>query len=374
MADPVTACHEIPAKGKKLFSDPVGKTTLKRLSLLSLHSLSILKKEPNCRSPQLTTLFFDHPTLEQLCLQSFYQATGRKTLLAKTQNLIQSPYRLLIQIGLLGPAFGGQCVLDFPLLTALNLCALQMSGKSFLSLSQLNTLEAQHMIGQLVGLPESATPETHRCYDPWVKRIDINLGPLFQHELMRVAIVEQQNTPKALRVQIGPEKEQVLPLDAMRSARLNLENRIFIFEVIDSLSLRLRIDESALTLGSVPPETGDEHILIDVNGTEKLVKSGSALVKSSLLEIANQVAPALIPEHLTGDISTPKLVPLRATHLNLPGMTKYQLHLVLMGAGPVRIVLELGQLNRFSPGQIDILKRLFNYTFYHPELKKIFGS
>lgn len=230
------------------------------------------------------------------------------------------------------------------------------------------------MIGQLVGLPDAGVPETHRCYDTWVKRIEINLGPLFQHELMRVAIVEQQSVPRALRIQIGPEKEEVLALDKNNTARLMLENRQFIFEVIDSLSLRLRLDESAITLGSVPPETRDEHILIDLNGKKQLVKSGSALVKSSLLEIANQVAPAMIPEHLTGDISTPKLVPLRATHLNLPGMTKYQLHLVLMGAGPIRILLELGQLERFSVQQIDILKRLFNYTFYHPELKKIFGS
>jgi len=318
-------------------------------------------------------LFFKQSELEAICAESFQMATGRKAMLAKTGQLAQSPYRLLIQIGLLGPAFGGQCILDFPLLTALNLCALQLTGQNFSSLSQQNTVESLQILKQLLGLPQPQYAETYRCHNAWVKRIEINLGPLYQHEIMRLAVVEQQGQAKELRIQIGPEKEEVLALDPDQRAEYTLEGRRFLFQVQDALSVKLQLDESDLTLGPVPPDTHEGHILTQIEGKHFLVKSGSSLVKSSLLEIANQVSPALIPSHLVGDISTPKLIPSRAAHLPLPDMKRYHVEILLMGAGPIRVKLELGHLSSFSERQLDILKRLFDYTFYHPELKKLFG-
>jgi len=290
-------------------------------------------------------------------------------MLAKTGQLIKSPNRLLIQIGLLGPNLGGQCILDFPLLTALNICALQFTGRNFTSLDKENNVLLQH----LLGLPSPGKEQTYRCSDPWVKRIEVNLGPLYKNEILRVAVVEKKNQFVGLKIQIGPEKVQLVKLDQNACGSLEIEGRIFLFKVIDALTIQIDLDESKLTLGPVPPKQKAHHIITHINGSDYLIKSGGTLVKSSLLEIANQVAPAMIPSHLIGDISTPQMVPLRSARLPLPYMNRYSVEALLMGAGPVQVKLELGHISGFSEQQIDILKQLFNYTFYHPELKKIFG-
>ena len=290
-------------------------------------------------------------------------------MLAKTGQLLQTPNRLLVQVGLLGPALGGQCILDFPLLTALNVCALQFTGRNFTSLSQ-DTNILQH----LLGIPALGTEQTYSCVNPWVKRVEINLGPLYQNEILHVGVIEQQGKYVGLRVQIGPEEIQTIKLDHQACGSIEIEGRRFIFKVINALTIQMDIDESKLTLGTVPPQKKPHHVITNLDGQDFLVKSGGTLVKSLLLEIANQVAPAMIPAHLIGDISTPRMVPSRASHLPLPYLNRYHIGLLLMGAGPVQIKLELGNIAGFSESQLDILKKLFNYTFYHPELKKIFGK
>lgn len=301
-------------------------------------------------------------------------ATGRKALPAKTGSLLQSPYRLLVRVGLLGTALGGQCILDFPLLTALNLCSLQMCGRSFSSLIQEENPRRDIWIRQLLGMPYPGSAQIYRCRDAWIKRIEINLGPLYAHETLRLAVSEERGKPVALRYQIGPEKEQKLRLDAQQRAELLIEDRRFLFKVLDPLSVEMDLDESRLTLGSVPSQLQEHHLLVEIEGQTQLVKSGSSLVKSSLLEIANQTAPSLIPADMIGDISTPRLIPLRAAHLPLPNLRHYHIEILLMGAGAVRILLDLGPLTDLNSRQLDILKNLFDNTFYHPELKKIFGS
>lgn len=295
-------------------------------------------------------------------------------MLAKTGQLLLTPNRLLIQVGLLGPALGGQCILDFPLLTALNICALQFAGRNFVNLNQEDSSNKALFLRQLLGLPNSGGAQIYRCSDPWIKRIEINLGPLYKNELLRIAVIEQRGRFVGLKAQIGPEAPQTIKLDAQARGSLEIEGRIFLFKVLDALTVEMEMDESALTLGSLPSNIQSHHILTELEGKQYLVKSAGSLVKSSLLEIANQVAPAMIPAHLTGDISTPRIVPSRAAHLPLPYMYRYHIELLLMGAGPIQIKLELGHLSGFSEKQLDILKQLFDYTFYHPELKKMFGQ
>lgn len=292
---------------------------------------------------------------------------------AKSGSLLHSPYRLLIRVGLLGPALGGQCILDFPLLTALNLCSLQMCGRSFSSLVQEDSPERTLVIKQLLGLPYPGSAQIYRCRDPWVKKVEINLGPLYQHEILKLAVIDERGKPIALRAQIGPEKEQRLALDNKQQAELVIEDRRFLLRVVDLQTIEMDLDERAFTLGPVPPQPQEHHLIVELEDGMYMVKSAGSLVKSSLLEIANQVAPSLIPEHLTGDISTPKLIPLRAAHLPLPNLRRFHVEVLLMGAGAVRVQLELGPISGLNARQLDILKALFDYTFYHPELKKIFG-
>lgn len=301
-------------------------------------------------------------------------ATGRKALPLKTAKLLNSPYRLLIRVGLLGPAVGGQCIFDFPLLTALNLCSLQFCGLSFSSLNQTTQPQRETWLKQLLGLPYPGSAQTYRCQDPWIKRVEVNLGPLYQNELLRLSVIEDKGLATGVRFQIGPEKEQTLKLNPQQRASIQIEDRLFLIHVLDPQTIEVDLDESRLTLGAIPPQTNEHHLIVELEQQPWLVKSGSSLVKSSLLEIANQVAPSLIPEHLTGDISTPRIIPLRASHLPLPNLNRYNVELLLMGAGAIKIQLELGPIAGLNPRQLDILKSLFDYTFYHPELKKIFGS
>lgn len=226
----------------------------------------------------------------------------------------------------------------------------------------------------MLGLPYPGGAQIHRCHDPWIKRVEVNLGPLYEHETLRLAVIEERGQAVGLRCQIGPEKEQRLNLDAQKRTELVIEDRRFLIRVLDPQNIEIDLDESRLTLGPVPPSPQDHHLIVELDHQSYLVRSGGFLVKSSLLEIANQVAPSLIPAHLTGDISTPRIIPSRATHLPLPDLRRYHLEVLLMGAGPVRIQLELGPISGLNPRQLDLLKSLFDYTFYHPELKKIFGS
>lgn len=321
-----------------------------------------------------SNLYFPPSELEQICLHSFELATGRKALPAKQLQIHSASPRLLIRVGLLGPAFGGQCILDFPLLSALNLCALQLCGRSFSSISHEETPERERLLRQLLGLPYPGGQQRYYCHDAWVKRIEVNLGPFYAHETMRIMVIERQGQAVGIRIQIGPEKEQSLSLDEQKQAVFILEDRRFLIKVLDLHEIEVNLDESALTLGPLPPNPQDYHLLVSLEGKTHVVRSGSSLVKSSLLEIANQVAPAFIPEHLIGDISTPRIIPSRASHLPLPHLTRYQVDLLLMGAGPLRVTLELGGISGLSRQQLDLLKSLFDFTFYHPELKKIFGS
>lgn len=322
-----------------------------------------------------THTYFQPAELEDLCVQTFQMATGRKAMPAKSGSLLHSPYRLLIRVGLLGPALGGQCILDFPLLTALNLCSLQMCGRSFSSLAQESSSAQRDMVlKQLLGLPYPGSAQIYRCRDPWIKRVEINLGPMYQHEILKLAVIDERGKPVGLRAQIGPEKEQKLNLDARQCAELVIEERRFLLRVVDLQTIEMDLDETPFTLGSLPPQAQEHHLIVELDHQPLLVKSAGSLVKSSLLEIANQVAPSLIPSHLTGDISTPKIIPLRAAHLPLPNLRRFHVEVLLMGAGAVRVQLELGPISGLNARQLDILKALFDYTFYHPELKKIFGS
>ncbi len=281
---------------------------------------------------------------------------------------------MLIRVGILGPAMGGQCIFDFPLLTALNLCSLQMSGLSFSSLNKDENPRRSTWLKQLLGIPYPGSEQIYRYTESWVKRIEYNLGPLYSNELLKLGIVENQGKPTELRYQIGPEKEEFLKLDQNLATTIIIEGRSYLIKVLDSQSISIDIDESKLTLAPIPPLRNEHHIFVDLDQDTFLVKSGSSLVKSSLLEIANQIAPSLIPNHLTGDISTPKLIPLRESRLPLPYLKTYQAEFLLMGAGPIRIQLDLCKLTELGPHQINIFKDLFDHTFYHPELKKIFGS
>lgn len=316
------------------------------------------------------TEFFQVREFESLTVQAFKQATGRQSLPAKTGHLLQTPYRHLIRVGLLGPAFGGQCILDFPLLTALNLFSLQVFNQSFSSLNQQNN--QSEAIKKILGFP-TGQPVTYRCQDTWVKRIDIALGPVFQHEVLKVTYKEVLNKPGILRVQPNEGPVKQIQLNENKEGVFEQGGTRFCFRVLTPQSVEMELDESEITVGPVPPQPNETHILTQIEGHPYLVKSGGSIVKSSLLEMANLISPAMIPERLTGDISPPRLIPFREASLSLPNLKRYQTEIVLMGAGPVRIVVELGNLSNFSAAQLEVLKELFDHTFYHPELKKIFG-
>lgn len=315
--------------------------------------------------------------LQASCIKAIQAATGKMVISARnTTQLNHSPYRLLTRVGILGPAIGGQCVFDISLLTALNLSAFSLCGKNFTSLNSEENPQRDELLRKLLGLPTQDSVRRYTCHDEWVKQIDINLGPLYNHEKMKIAVVESkgdERQPQQLRIRLGQEKPLTLPLDNQQKAELQLENRLFIFKAIDTTKIDVDIDESNLTLGTVPSILNEHHIVTRLNGQKYLVKAGSTLVRSWLLEMANQVAPALIPPQLTGDISTPQIIPARSRHLPLPNLHKLNLNLLIMGLGTLTISLELCNIAELHPEQIDVLKGLFNFTFYHPELKKIFG-
>lgn len=290
---------------------------------------------------------------------------------AKTGHLLHSPYRILVRVGLLGPALGGQCILDFPLLTALNLCSLSLFQQNFTSLKQDPKNES--ILKQILGLP-LGHPIQYDCQDTWIKRVEIPLGPVYNHEVLKVTLKEQNGQLIAIRIQNDNQADQILPLDAQQKASYTFQGIEILLQALNSGSVMMELDESEQTLGPVPPQTQDHHILVQLNSQTYLVKSGGSLVKSSLLEMANQISPAMIPTQLTGDISPPRLIPSRAAHLPLPNLKRYNTEVLIMGAGPVRIKLELGNISDLQAHHLEILKDLFDHTFYHPELKKIFGS
>ncbi len=311
--------------------------------------------------------FFSQTQFETICRDAFHTATRRQALGMKTGQLNMSPYRLLVQIGLLGPSFGGQCILDYPLLTALNLCSLTFCQKKFVDLDL--SIESERKIHhQLLGLP-TGDKETYTCHEAWVKRIMVDLGPVYEDEQLEIYILDQ-----ALKINSNLYQMERIPLDRHKTAILQRESTRFVFTVTGPTSLQMERDESETTLGPLPPVLSDNTLITETEGHQYLVKSAGYLVKSSLLEIANQVAPAFIPPELIGDISAPHLIPSREAHLPLPHMKRYNTEVLLMGAGPVKIKLEIGGIQGFSTSQLDILKSLFNYTFYHPALKKAFGS
>lgn len=311
--------------------------------------------------------FFSQTQFENLCRDTFHTATRRQALGMKTGQLNLSPYRLLVQIGLLGPEFGGQCILDYPLLTALNLCSLAFCQKKFVDLD-LNLKSERKIHHQLLGLP-TGDPETYTCHETWVKRITVDLGPVYEDEQLEIYILD-----KALKIHSNLYPAEKIPLDKHKTAILKRESTRFKFTALTPTSLHMEKDESETTLGPIPPLLSDSTLLTTVNDQQYLVKSAGYLVKSSLLEIANQVAPAFIPPQLIGDISAPHLIPSREAHLPLPHMKRYNTEVLLMGAGPVKIKLEIGGIQGFSTSQLNILKDLFHHTFYHPALKKAFGS
>lgn len=311
--------------------------------------------------------FFSQSHFESLCREAFSIATRRQALGIKTGQLSQNPYRLLVQIGLLGPEFGGQCILDYPLLTALNLCSLTFCKKKFADLD-LEDPYQKNMHHQLLGLP-LGEKETYKCHETWVKRITIDLGPVYNDELLEIYILEN-----FLKINSNLYPSEKLPLDKDKNAFLMRDTTRLIFTVLDATSLHLERDESGSTLGPLPPQLPENALITTIENKEYLIKSAGSLVKSSLLEIANQVSPALIPSELIGDISSPHLIPSRDAHLPLPHLKRYNTEVLLMGAGPVRIKLEIGGIQGFSTSQLNILKDLFNHTFYHPALKKAFGS
>lgn len=311
--------------------------------------------------------FFSQSHFENLCREAFSIATRRQALGFKTGQLSQSPYRLLVQIGLLGPDFGGQCILDYPLLTALNLCSLTFCKKKFADLDLEDPYE-KNIHHQLLGLP-LGEKETYQCHENWVKRVNVDLGPVYEDEQLEVYILEH-----ALKINSNLYPSEKIPLDKDKNAYLMRDTTRLIFTVVNPTTLQLERDESRSTLGPLPPQIPDNALITTIENKDYLVKSAGSLVKSSLLEIANQVSPALIPSDLVGDISSPHLVPSRDAHLPLPHLRRYNTEVLLMGAGPVRVKLEIGGIQGFSTSQLNILKDLFNHTFYHPALKKAFGS
>lgn len=324
----------------------------------------------------LHDIIFQQADIQSACIRALQAATGKKVI-ASTSSPYTSPYRLIIRIGLLGPAIGGQCIFDISLLTALNLTVFSLCGKNFTVLNAETGPERDEILRKLLGLPHSNSAQIYRCTDKWVKHIEFNLGPLYNHETMKIGISETHGSaerkPESLKIRLGHHKPFHVPLSKQQRGELMLEQRKFLFHALDAMTLEIDVDESAVTLASVPSILNAHHIVTELNGQKYLIKAGSSLVKSRLLEIANQVAPALIPPQLTGDISTPALIPARLRHLPLPNMQKMNLYLLLMGLGTLTISLELCNIAELSPEQIDILKGLFNFTFYHPELKKIFG-
>jgi len=320
---------------------------------------------------------FRQADIQADCIRALQAATDKIVIAARNSpSLNNSPYRLLIRVGLLGPAIGGQCIFDISLLTALNLSAYSLCGHNFTTLTSEESSQRDESMKRLLGLPYQGSSRKYHCTDEWVKSIELNLGPLYNDEKIKIGVIESKDglrQPEALRVRLGQDKPIHIPLDADRKGEWILENRKFIFRAIDSMSVEVDIDESGLTLGTVPSILNEHHIVTRMNGQKYLVKAGSSLVKSRLLEMANQVAPALIPPHLTGDISTPQIIPARSRHLPLPNLQKLNLNLLIMGLGTLTISLELCNIAELNPEQVHVLKGLFNFTFYHPELKKIFG-
>jgi len=324
----------------------------------------------------LSAPFYHLPALQQACQQALESATGKPVILTQEwPAAAHSPYRILIRVGILGPALGGQCVLEMPLLTALNLSAMMLSGKNFSSLNSESGNTAEDLRRRLFGMPYPGSSSEHTCTDAWVKHIEINLGPLYNHLRMRIAVVEgNSGNPGKMRLQLGDERSRTYPLNAQQQVCLELEGRKFILTALDTQRVRLDIDESELTLGSVPSRPNEHQLITHIQGRSYLVRAGSSLVKSLLFELTNQITPSLIPSDFIGDISTPVIIPARDRHLPLPELQRYTLKTVIMGLGPLGISLELRSLKGLNNSQLHTLQALFNFTFYHPELKKIFGK
>lgn len=320
--------------------------------------------------------FYHLPALQQACQQALESATGKPVILTQEwPPAATSPYRVLVRVGILGPALGGQCVLEMPLLTALNLSAIMLCGKNFSSLNSDTGPVAENLRRRLFGMPYPGSSSEHSCTDAWVKHIEINLGPLYDHLRMRIAIVDgNSGSGGKMRIQLGDERTHTYPLNAHQQVEFDLEGRTFKLTALDTQRVRLDIDESGLTLGSVPSRPNEHQLITQIQGQHYLVRAGSSLVKSLLFELTNQITPSLIPSGFIGDISTPVVIPSRDRHLPLPELQRYVFKTVIMGLGPLGISLELRELQGLNTAQLHTLQALFNFTFYHPELKKIFGK
>lgn len=294
--------------------------------------------------------------------------------MATSPHAINSRYRIFIQVGILGPSIGGQCILDIPLLTALNLCAFSISGQTFTSLNQQQTPESTAVLKRVLGLPTEAGAMLYECHDQWIKSIDVDLGSLYEQLAMNISIrLNQAQEPKSILVRPRTEKKPFeCELDTAQKAHFSLEDYHFQLHVKNLLKIGLMIDESEFTLAPAPQSPNSDHILAHLGGEPALVKGASALVKSRFLELSNQLVPSLIPPDVTGDISTPRLIPGHQRKLPLP-LKKFQSHRVIMGIGPLGIFLNLCHIADLNSSQLNILKSLFDYTFYHPELKRIYG-
>lgn len=315
--------------------------------------------------------------LQSACTQALKAGTGKVVMPAPPDSaatLSSSSHRILVRVGLLGPAFGGHCVIDVPLLTALNLSAASICGKNFTTLND-DSPEHETFRRALVGVPYEGSKQICRCMDAWVKTIDVNLGVLENNAKMNVAIAPatSQYPYGIIRVKIGENEATNYKLDSDKRAVVQLKERKALVAVIDKDTIEVDFDEAYLTLGSVPSVVTENNIITTIDGKQHMIKSASSLVKSRLLELANQVAPYTIPSDLIGDISTPELIPMKLRNLPLPNMEKLEVSLIVMGIGVVSLYVELCPMSHLNPRQVDVFKRLFNYTFYHPDLKKIFG-
>lgn len=314
---------------------------------------------------------------QSVCSESLKTATGKVVMpFTGHKRTSTSAHRILIRVGLLGPALGGQCVIDMPLLTALNLCSVGLSGKNYTAINNDNDPTNEGYRKQLLGIPSERSSRTHKCMGQYVKTIDIDLGPIHNHLRLQIGVntkKSQQHPHGSIRLKVGDNSPEVHSVDADNKVTVPLKESQAIIEVIDQETINLDFDETAVTLGVVPPNVNENHIVTEIEGKPLLIKGASSLVKSRLLELANQVAPYTIPTDYMGDISTPQMIPDRLRTLNLPELEKYEVDLIIMGIGDLVVSAELTHIAGLSPKQLNILKGLFNFTFYHPELKKIFG-
>jgi len=308
-------------------------------------------------------------------VSAFNLATQKTVLPLKKSIPINSP-KLLIRVGVIGTVFGGHCIIELPLLTALNFTCFNLWGQNFLAINaDKNNEEKNNYRKILLGIKRVEQPEFYTM-DKWTRKLNISLGTYARYPKIEINMEKENPTaPHGLiRLRLGnADGTTVHSFDKDKKTFIDLLDRYAFINAIDSMTLAIFFDESHLTLyeSEKIPE-GIEPITTYIDEEEKVIRASSNIVKSQALELANQVSSNLLPADFIGDISTPTIISDRERDLHINGIETLKTNLLISTIGHLSVEIQLCDLRKLKPVEEYIIKNIFNFTYAHPALKELF--